>query len=96
MKFEVSFTPSADEDLACYRTYQQKIIARGISRFLEVDAHVETRRRKQLRPESLAPWELRLGHYRLFYEIRGSSVRILAIGHKEHNDLFIRGEKVEL
>ena len=34
---------------------------------------------------------------RLFYEISGRQrVRVLAIGHKEHNDLFIRGERIVL
>jgi mRNA interferase RelE/StbE len=46
---------------------------------------------------ALAPWELRLGKYRVFYEVvEGSKVRVVAIGHKEHNDLFIRGGRVEL
>ena len=45
----------------------------------------------------LAPWELRPGKYRVFYEVvEGSKVRIVAIGHREHSGLFIRGERVEL
>jgi mRNA-degrading endonuclease RelE of RelBE toxin-antitoxin system len=45
----------------------------------------------------LAPWELRLGDHRVFYEIQDDThVKIIAVGHKEHNDLFIRGEKVQL
>ena len=48
-------------------------------------------------PNPLSPWELRLGKYRVFYEVReGGLVRVLAVGHKVHGDLFIRGEKVEI
>jgi mRNA-degrading endonuclease RelE of RelBE toxin-antitoxin system len=50
-----------------------------------------------MRPNPVAPWELRIGKYRVFYEIIvGQTVRVLTIGHKEHNDLFIRGERVEI
>jgi mRNA-degrading endonuclease RelE of RelBE toxin-antitoxin system len=45
----------------------------------------------------LAPWELRVGDHRVFYEVEGdTAVTILAVGIKDHNDLFIRGRKVEL
>jgi mRNA-degrading endonuclease RelE of RelBE toxin-antitoxin system len=35
-----------------------------------------------LRPNPLVPWELRIGDFRVFYEIREKAVRILTIGHK--------------
>jgi mRNA-degrading endonuclease RelE of RelBE toxin-antitoxin system len=45
----------------------------------------------------LAPWELRVGDHRVFYKVEGVvTVTIARIGHKEHNELLIRGEKVEL
>ncbi len=97
MKFSIRFVPSADEDLAYYQAREQKIILDGIGKFLETDADVESKRRKQLLPNPQAPWELRIGDYRVFYEIkREGLVRVLAVGHKVHNDLFIRGEKVQI
>ena len=97
MKFEVKIVPSADDDLEFYKVQEQRIILDAIGEFLEGDANVESKRRKQLRPNPLAPWELRIGDYRVFYEIRGEGlVRVLAIGHKAHNELFIRGERVEI
>ena len=97
MKFEIKFVRSADGDIASYAAHERRLILDGIGRYLEVDADVETRRRKRLRQNPLAPWELRMGTYRVFYEIRDNSVvRVLAVGHKEHNDLYIRGRKVEL
>lgn len=97
MKFRVRFVPSADEDLDYYEARVQQIILDGIGTFLEVDADVTGKRRKQLRPNPLAPWELRIGDYRVFYEIKPDGlVRVLAVGHKTHNDLLIRGERVEL
>ena len=97
VKFEVKLVPSADGDLDYFKAHEQKAILDAISKFLEVDANVETRRRKRLRPNPVAPWELRIGDYRAFYEITGDwLVRVLAIGHKERNELFIRGEKIEI
>ncbi len=97
MNFEIRFVPSADEDLDYYDARRQRIILDAIARFLESDADVETRRRKRLRPGSLAPWELRVGDNRVFYEIVPQGiVRVLAVGHKAHNELFVRGRKVEL
>jgi len=62
-----------------------------------IDADVETKRRKQLRPNPIAPWELRIGDYRVFYEVpEAGVVRVLAVGDKRHNELFIRGRRVEI
>jgi mRNA interferase RelE/StbE len=97
MRFSIRLTPSADEDLAYYKVREQRIILDAIEKFLQSDGDVKTKRRKQLRPNPLAPWELRIGDYRVFYEIVDQAlVRVLAVGHKVHNELFIRGQKVQL
>jgi mRNA-degrading endonuclease RelE of RelBE toxin-antitoxin system len=97
MKFEVRFVPSADEDLGCHPAHEQRIIRLAAREFLENGADVQSNRRKPLRSNPLAPWELRIGDYRVFYEIRAAgAVRVLAVGHKRHNELFIRGRRVEI
>jgi len=61
------------------------------------EANQETRRRKKLTDHPIAPWELRVGDFRVFYDIEDEMVvKITAIGHKVHSDLFVRGKKVEL
>jgi mRNA-degrading endonuclease RelE of RelBE toxin-antitoxin system len=81
MEYRISLTESAKGDIA----------------HLKTDAEVGTRKKKPLRPNPIAPWELRLDSYRVFYSVEeGSTVKILAVGHKEHNDLFIRGRKIQL
>ena len=82
MRFEVKSVPNANEDLESYTAREQQIILGGITDFLEFDADIESKRRKQLRPNPLVPWELRIGDFRVFYEIREKAVRILTIGHK--------------
>jgi mRNA-degrading endonuclease RelE of RelBE toxin-antitoxin system len=97
LRYSISFKPSADGDLDHFSVSDQRIIIGAIHEFLSIDAESESRRRKRLSENSLAPWELRVGDHRVFYEIdEETSVTILAIGVKEHNQLFIRGEKVTL
>ena len=58
---------------------------------------VETRNRKRLRPNPIAPWELRVKDMRVFYEVdEPGVVTILAIGTKRGSRLYIEGEEIEL
>jgi mRNA-degrading endonuclease RelE of RelBE toxin-antitoxin system len=95
--FRIDFTPSAEADLAHFRAVDQRVIVEAIRVHLTIDADIESRRRKRLTANPVAPWELRVGDHPVFYEIaEDATVTILAIGVKEHNDLFIRGKKAEL
>jgi len=97
MPFQVALTPRAEADLGYFKRFEQRAIIDAVRRFLMNDADVESQHRKKLRPNLLSPWELRIGKYRVFYDVvEATTVKIIAIGHKEHNDLFIRGQRVEL
>ena len=97
MRFRVSLTRSAEADLNVFRAFEQRLIVGAIKAHLTTDAGAETRRRKRLNTNPLAPWELRVGDHRVFYSIEGAdTVKIIAVGVKIHNDLFIRGRKVDL
>lgn len=63
----------------------------------------ETRNRKPVRPPAAfqAEWELRLGpnnRFRAFYQIdrERREVRVVAVGVKERNRLWVGGEEVTL
>jgi len=97
MKLVLTATPSADADLDFYRTFKQRVVVDAIKVHLASDADVETSRRKRLTQHPIASWELRVGKFRVFYELdEPSTVKIVAVGHKEHNQLFMRGKRVEL
>ena len=59
---------------------------------------VPTRNRKEMRPNLLAVWELRIEDLRIYYDVdeEESIVDIRAIGIKEGNQVRIGGEIVEL
>jgi hypothetical protein len=69
---------------------------------LTFDAEIETTNRKPLRePVSGATWELRLGpgnRFRVFFEIVAETrtVRIIAVGEKRRERLWIAGEEYQL
>ncbi|MCU0491580.1 MAG: addiction module toxin RelE [Chloroflexaceae bacterium] len=96
MEFIINVTPSAREDIRFFKAYEQRIIADGIRLFLTRDALVANNRRKLLDSNPIAPWELRIDNFRVFYDVEGTVVNIRAVGEKEHNDLYIRGVKVKL
>jgi mRNA-degrading endonuclease RelE of RelBE toxin-antitoxin system len=59
---------------------------------------IETKNRKPLRDNPIASWELRIGKYRVFYQVSDPTqmVSIVSVGHKEHNILLIRGKEVQI
>jgi mRNA-degrading endonuclease RelE of RelBE toxin-antitoxin system len=74
-------------------------LTRSVSRQLRHEPFKETRHRKPLRPNLIAPWELRVGQLRVFYEVVGVEsgiVRILAVGRKVRNTLRIGDAEIRL
>jgi hypothetical protein len=59
----------------------------GVARNLSVDPMVETRNRKPMRPNPLPPWELRLGHLRVYFDvvIEPEPAVVVLAGVKERN-----------
>lgn len=96
MPFSVDITSTARGDLRYFRAYEQRIITDGIRTYLTSEADTETNKRKQLEPNAIATWELRIDHYRVFYDINEMQVYVIAIGYKAHNDFYIRGRRVVL
>jgi mRNA interferase RelE/StbE len=97
MEYKIQVTESAQGDLSHFPAHHQRLIVVGILVHLKTDAESETKKKKRLRPNPLAPWELRLGQFRVFYSIEAENcVKVLAIGKKQHNELLIRGKRVEL
>ena len=96
--YEIKYTSEAVKDLKSLRKVDQEEVLDGVDINLKHEPAVETRNRKQLRPNDVAEWELRLGKFRVFYNVLEEVlvVRIEAVGIKQKNLLFIRGERREL
>jgi len=96
--YRIAFTPEAIGDLDALRKHDARRIIAEIETYLIVEPATPTRNRKRLRPNQLAEWELRLGDFRVFYDLVANElvVRIVAIGNKVGNQLFIHGERYDL
>ncbi len=96
--YEIEFTPEAIEDLKSFRKFEQQTIISGLDSQLKYEPTVETRNRFRMRPNDVAEWELRLGKYRVFYnvEIDVQIVSIEVVGFKRANQLFVRGKRRDL
>jgi len=96
--FRIELTKGAIEDLRFFKKFEQRFLLETLERQLRAEPEVETQNRKPLRPNELARWELRIGTFRVFYNVRlvDRVVQIKSIGWKEHNRLLIRGKEFPL
>lgn len=97
-EYQIEMTEEAKTDLYYYTAFERKIVTTEIRVQLTHQHLVETKNRKKLRNNPIAPCELRSGKYRIFYEVNEDSLKvtIVAVGHKEQNILLIRGKEVKI
>lgn len=96
--YEIEYSPQAIKHLQGLKKHQQVRVADTIERQLTYEPTVETRNRKPLEPNPIAPWELRVDQVRVFYEVTEEpqrTVHVHAIGVKVGNRLQIAGEEVD-
>ncbi len=112
MGYEIEFAASVKPQLEGLSANHRTEVLQAIENQLIHEPLVETRNRKRLRPNPFAPWELRVGAHRVFYDVKEAKdtetkstdrpsefkgkVYILAIGHKTGNVLRISGKEVQL
>ena len=99
MPYEIAFAESVQTHFGTLTARERATVLDTIDRQLLHEPLTETRHRKPLRPNPVAPWELRIGQLRVFYEVVGKEsgiVRILAVGRKVRNTLTIGGKEIRL
>ena len=101
--FALIYDPEVTGHLAAIELKYHSLIRSAIEEQLRFEPATATRNRKPLeRAIGLgARWELRLGpdnRFRVFCRVEadGRRVRILAVGVKERDRLFVGGEEVQL
>jgi hypothetical protein len=73
------------------------LILDALPRQLRYLPTVETRNRKRLVANPIAPWELRVGNHRIYFEVQEEPervVRMVAIGLKVREKVLIGGVEV--
>jgi mRNA-degrading endonuclease RelE of RelBE toxin-antitoxin system len=97
--YRVQVAASAEKHLDHLTARQQVVVLNAIKVQLQHEPFRETRNRKRLRPNPLAPWELRVGTVRIFYEADSETadlVNVLAIGVKKGNRLLIADKEMKI
>jgi mRNA-degrading endonuclease RelE of RelBE toxin-antitoxin system len=97
--YTVEFAQSVERHLRVLTARERTTILDAIGRQLRHEPLKETRHRKPLRPNPIAPWELRVGQLRIFYDVTGAEsgvVRILAVGRKRRNVLVVGDKEIRL
>ena len=102
MPYRIEFTPEADDHLALLTARERSTLLDGVGRQLLHQPSVQTRNRKRMRPSPEMPgamWELRIGHLRVYYEVREGEdpkVLVVAIGVKLRDRVRIGGKEIQL
>jgi mRNA-degrading endonuclease RelE of RelBE toxin-antitoxin system len=99
LQYRIEYSPDAEDHLQTLTTRQQRIVLDAVEEQLVHQPAIETRNRKPMRPNPLAPWELRIGNLRAYYDIEQEPelvVIVLAVGIKLRNRVRIGGEEIEL
>jgi mRNA-degrading endonuclease RelE of RelBE toxin-antitoxin system len=98
----IHYTPTALGHLRLLSARDRVILMDAVDDKLRHLPDAPTRHRKRMRPNAVAPWELRVGDYRVFYDLEPADedgvpkVVILAIGLKMGNRVLIGDEEHEL
>jgi mRNA-degrading endonuclease RelE of RelBE toxin-antitoxin system len=93
--FQIQFTEGAEADLGYLTPFARRAVMDGAEVHLRHEPTAQSRRIKAMRPNRVAEWELRLGDYRVLYDVDESSrrVTIQVIGEKRGNQLIVQGQE---
>jgi len=96
--YEIEYSPEAVRHLRFLTARQRAIVFDAVDEQLSHQPTNETRHRKPMRPNPLAPWELRIGELRVYYDVDDAPkpvVSIRAVGIKDRNRVLIANEEYE-
>jgi mRNA-degrading endonuclease RelE of RelBE toxin-antitoxin system len=108
MTYAIVYSPEVVDHLTALTKAQQVQVLDEVQAQLTHQPTLPTRRRKFLRPNALAQWELRVGDMRVFYDVeeaveseskseeKSAIVIVKAVGIKERNVLRIGGVRIDL
>ena len=97
MRHSILYTADADSHMRLLTAYQRATVLSTVERELAHEPTGETRNRKPMRPNPIAPWELRIGNLRVYYRVdsdREPTVVVVAVGVKVGNRVWIGNEEI--
>ncbi len=96
-RVRIEYTPEAVDHLRGLDARQRVTVLDRVEILLSHEPTKPTRNRKLLRANPLAPWELRLGDLRVYYECPTENLVVIkAVGIKRRATVRIGGEEIDL
>ena len=99
MRYRIEYSPDTEDHFRVLTARQQASVLNTVEEKLKYHPAIETRNRKPMRPNPIAPWELRIGTLRVYYDIEDDQehvVYIRAVGIKDRNSVRIGKEVIKL
>ena len=96
--FRIAYADAAVRHLSKLTARQRSTVLDVIGLMLAHQPTVPTRNRKRLRDNTVAPWELRIGDIRVYFDVEeapDAAVTIRAVGVKARERVLIGGEEVD-
>ena len=97
--YRIEYSPLIERHMRSLTARQRSVVFAAVERQLRSEPAVETRNRKPLRPNPIAPWELRIGGLRVYYEVHevpDRIVQVLAVGLQIRDRVRIGREVMKL
>jgi hypothetical protein len=97
--YTIEYAPDVVSQFQVLTIRQQRMLLDAIEVQLAHQPGIETRNRKRMRPNTLAPWELRVDNLSVYYDVieqPDSVVHVLAVGIKIRNRVFIGGKEFDI
>jgi mRNA-degrading endonuclease RelE of RelBE toxin-antitoxin system len=97
--YRIEYADEAEAHLKALSARDAMTVLDTVPRQLGHEPTVRTRNRKPLQPNPIAPWELRIGHLRVYFDVEEEPERVVtiqAVGIKDRKRVLIGGEEVEL
>ena len=69
MRYRIEYAPEAEDHLRALTARQRAVVLNTVDKQLSFQPTVRTKNRKPLRPNLLAPWELRIDTLRVYYSV---------------------------
>jgi mRNA-degrading endonuclease RelE of RelBE toxin-antitoxin system len=98
VRYEIEYSPETVRHLRSLTARQRAIVFDAVDEQLSHQPTIETRHRKPMRPNPLAPWELRIGELRVYYDVEETpkpKVSIRAVGIKDRHRVLIANKEYE-
>lgn len=98
MRYEIILSPEANEDLGDLRANIRAVVRDAIEEHLRHEPEKTSKSRiKHLRGLSRPQYRLRVGGMRIFYDVTGNTVEVLAIVSKDEAEGWLKkaGESYE-